>query len=438
MPRLLLVAWLFPPHANVGSRRPARIAAHLPALGWDVTVLTQSSVPPRFAELDERATDPRVRVLRAYDPPLLARAVASLDSRAARRRAHTQSRSQGIHSGSSASSSPSPLSFAERWLPTEPAIVWAPHAALRALLERERFDAVLTTSYPFSSHIVGRAIAQARRVPWVADLRDPWTMHFSHERKHRITRAVERALEAQTFAHASAITVTTEALRDAYRLRFASRSSDIHAIRNSFDPIELPPRARPAGPARLVHFGHVYGGARSLAPVLRALAALARERSLTARDVALENYGRFSPEDLALAEQLGLRAMLSVREPVAYEAGMRSMRGAALTLLPAWESEFGPLFLPAKLYDYLYVGAPILAVGRNPELGAILTETRAGALYAPDDATSIRAMIAAALDGALSIEPDPAVVERFSSRAMAERFATVLDALRARGTLARR
>lgn len=433
MPRLLLVAWLFPPHANVGSRRPARIATNLPSLGWDVTVLTQSSVPPRFAERDERKIDPRVRVLRAYDPPLLARAVASLDSRAARKRASAPASAQAASSRSASS-----LSFAERWIPTEPAIVWAPHATLRALLDRERFDAVLTTSYPFSSHLVGRAIAQRRGVPWVADLRDPWTMHFSHERKHRITRAVERTLEAQTFANASAISVTSEALRDAYRLQFASRSSDIHVIRNSYDPIELPPRSRAAGPARLVHFGHVYGGARSLAPVLRALGALTRERSLTARDVVLENYGRFSAEDLALAEQLGVRALVSVREPIAYEAGMRSMRSAALTLLPAWDSDYGPLFIPAKLYDYLYVGAPILAVGRNAELGAILSEARAGALYAPDDATSIRAMIAAAIDGALSIEPEPAVVQRYAAPAMARRFVTVLDALLARGTLASR
>jgi glycosyltransferase involved in cell wall biosynthesis len=434
MRSVLMIAWLFPPHASVGSRRSYRLARELAALGWHVTVLTQACVPERLREQGDHPLPERVRVLRAYDPPLMARLVARLDARASHRIAAPHGKAHTLVSGKGGSS----LSFAERWIPTEPAAIWVPHATVRALLERERYDVVWSTSYPFSAHSAGRAIAYRLRIPWVADLRDPWTLHFSHAKKHPIVQSIERALERATFREASAITVTTEALRDAYRQRFRSRSADIHTVYNSFDPIALPAPSRDVGPARLVHFGHVYGGARTLGPVIEALASIAKRRALTAHDVVLENFGRFSDEDLALARSLGVESLLRLREPVAYKEGMASLTRASLLLLPVWKSEYGPLFLPAKLFDYLHVGAPILAIGDNPELASILARTRAGTLLAEQERPAIERVIEAALHGTCSIERDVSQIEAFSSRSMAKAMSAVLDEVIARATITRR
>lgn len=426
---LLLVAWLFPPHASVGSRRPWRLARHLPSLGWNVTVLTQASVPSRFVDPTPDALPEGVRVVRAYDPPWLARVVAALDDRRSPGKNEQKTNTEAL-----VDSTTSP-GVIDRWLPTEPAIVWAAHAAARAISIAKdiRADAILTTSYPFSAHLVGAAVSKALSISWVADLRDPWTLHFSHERKSAPTRAVERALERSTFRNADAVTVTTESLRDAYRARFADRAKDIHAVRNAFDPVSLPPPSRSSGPARLVHFGHVYGGARSLAPVLRALAALQRERQLDASRVVLENYGRFSRDDLELARSLGVDGLLSLRAPMPYNEGIASLRGASLLLLPAWESAFGPLFLPAKLYDYLLVGAPVLAMGDNAELAKIIADADAGVCVRSDEHAKITDTIRRAIDGDPTLTG--ATEERakaFDARSMAERFDEVLRGARAR------
>lgn len=388
-------------------------------------MLTQSAVPARFFDTTPLDLPASVRVVRGYDPPSIAAIVAAIDARRATRATIDARRS----TGAARRSTDAELSLVDRLLPTEPAIVWAPHAASKAiaLYRDDPFDALLTTSYPFSAHLVGARVARALSIPWIADLRDPWTLHFTHTKKSAFARAVERALEAQTFRSASAITVTTETLRDAYRARFAEHAARIHAVRNAFDPMSLPPLQRSEGPARLVHFGHVYGGARTLAPVLEALASVARSRDLGPHEVVLENYGRFSSEDLALARRLRVEHLLSLRAPMPYNEGMASLRGAALLLLPAWQSEFGALFLPAKLYDYLLVGAPILAVGENPELATILDETKAGALFAPDDRRSIERMIVDAIDGRRCHAPDERRIQSFEAPSMAARFASILD-----------
>jgi hypothetical protein len=156
---VLLIAWLFPPHASVGAKRPWRLAKHLPSLGWDVTVLTQARVPERLRDdATPDALGDGVRVVRAYDPAPLARLAAALDERSS--------------SGAPATvvDSEAPLSFAARWLPTEPAVVYVPHAISQAiaLVRASAHDAIVTTSYPFSSHLVGAAVARATGVARVA------------------------------------------------------------------------------------------------------------------------------------------------------------------------------------------------------------------------------------------------------------------------------
>src|SRR5437868_6980822 len=42
MPKLLLIAYYFPPDGGAGTQRPAKFCRYLPEFGWDVTVLTRS------------------------------------------------------------------------------------------------------------------------------------------------------------------------------------------------------------------------------------------------------------------------------------------------------------------------------------------------------------------------------------------------------------
>ena len=56
MPRVLLIAFRYPPSEAIGAMRPAALAKYLPQLGWDMTVLTpkvkQRAADPRLIETD--------------------------------------------------------------------------------------------------------------------------------------------------------------------------------------------------------------------------------------------------------------------------------------------------------------------------------------------------------------------------------------------------
>src|SRR4051812_13529705 len=67
-PRLLLLAWTFPPAATVGSVRTWNIASFLSRLGWDVTVVTPDPALIRVTEksdnLESRLADEGIRRIR--------------------------------------------------------------------------------------------------------------------------------------------------------------------------------------------------------------------------------------------------------------------------------------------------------------------------------------------------------------------------------------
>ena len=441
-PRALLVAWMFPPHGNIGAKRPYRFARHLPAAGWDVTVLCGRTPPAAEHDPSPWPLPPEVRVVRDYDSAavtgLLGGAYDALQRRtsgkpkpaAATKDAHPAP--AGLRRPAAARA----FGVAERlvWntVPLEPVGIHVPHAVHAALrlVADERPAVVWTTSYPFSAHLVGLAVHHATGTPFVADLRDPWTLNFTFDHKTPPAQLLERHLEARVFAAAARVVVTTETLADAYRSLYPAQAHKLVAIRNAFDPTDLPPREVPSRPVRLVHFGHVYGGARTMAGIYEALARLRDQGGWRPGELLLENYGRLSDDDRAHAERCGLGDTVRTFAPVPYGEGLKRLRSAHLLLLPAWGTHRGPLFLPGKLYDYLLAGAPILALGDNPELAGILADTGAGTLVGETDVDAIAAALARTLEGRPELAPRPAAIAEFSAPRATTRLAALFDDVR--------
>src|SRR5205814_266859 len=69
-----------------------------------------------------------------------------------------------------------------------PWVATAVPAAVR-IVQRERIDAVLSTSPPNSAHLIGAAVAAATRRPWVADFRDSWLANPHRRYEQRGVRA---------------------------------------------------------------------------------------------------------------------------------------------------------------------------------------------------------------------------------------------------------
>jgi glycosyltransferase involved in cell wall biosynthesis len=320
---------------------------------------------------------------------------------------------------------------------------WAPFAVaagLRAVRDR-RPALIYSTAGPFTGHVVGLVLHRLTGLPWVAELRDGW---------YRWNRAIfpdypawrgaaERWLEAAMVGHAARVLLVTRLMADAFRDQYpAVPAARFDVVPNGFDPAHYPaapPGALPAADRfEVVHAGALYRG-RSLWPFFEAAAALAQQDAAFSEQLRLVLIG--TQDESARAElrdaagALGAGGALELRGYLDHDSTLRALRSAGLLLLLVNTTPGAAAAVPGKLFEYLAVGRPILAVApRGAEAAAIVEEANAGWAAWADSPADVHAKLAAAWDAHRRRAwpaPRPDVVARYDRRALAGRLARIFD-----------
>lgn len=422
---VLYISHHFPPSFAIGGKRAWRMARYLPEHGWRAAIVTSSEPPPEQRDATPLDLPDGTSLHRTYYPRWY-RSGARLASNGA------------IATPNRAAPRPTLLSRVGRW--SRPLVgrdLWLlPRQAvhLARLARQERASVILASASPHASLAHGLAAARLAGLPFVAELRDPWTLNPLLSPATAAHAAAERRIEAAILRSAARVVVTTEATASAYRGAFPDLDPEhFVVIHNTFDPALRPVAAPPScdGPLRLVHFGSCYAG-RRLEDVFRAIALL-RERGVSPERFSVRNLGRVDQRDVDLAAELGLGASFTWQTAMPYSEGLREVATADRLLLLAHGSE--TLFLPGKLFDYLLGGRPILAVAAPSELTEILGRTRSGIAVAPGDFAGLADQLHAALrDRDRPFEPDREALAPFEGGAAARRLAEVLSRAAAQQT----
>jgi glycosyltransferase involved in cell wall biosynthesis len=406
--KLLLVTMYFPPAGGGGVQRPLKFATHLPALGIETHVLAPQD--PKWVHRDDELVAPtqawvhRVR----YLGPKGRLPAEELHGREGLARVARQAG----------------LTFRRVLVPDEN-VSWnltAVPAAIR-IVRRERIDVVVTTSPPTSVHLVGAAVKRATGARWIADLRDSIVANPHRRVESRLVRAKEATGErlARLVArNADAVTAVTDLIGEELRARGARR---IETIANGCDFEDFAGlEYRPGARFRLTHTGSFFGR-RSPRALLEALAR-------TDADIVARFVGDFRSADREWAERLDLGNRLELHPYLPRRRVLELQRDSeALLLLIPESGGRGRAVLSAKVFEYLAAERQILAaVPPDGAAAALIRETGAGIVVAPDDVDGLRDALAGLerdwragkLDGTPLAS---AVRERLSRRARAQELA---------------
>ena len=408
----------FPPAGGGGVQRSLKLAQYLPALGIETHVLAPDD--PKWVHRDPELRVPtqawvhRVRYVgpRARKPAEELRAADGLE------RALVQA-----------------SVTARRLLLPDASVTWnltAIPAAIR-IVRRERIDVVVTTSPPGSIHFVGAAVRRATGARWLADLRDPLVANPHRRADTTATRARQAANEqlARLVARrADAISCVSEAIAD--EVRGLGARGIVRTIANGCDFDDFAGlEYRPAPRFRITHTGSFFGR-RDPRPFLQALAD-------SGLDAVARFVGDFRSIDREWAESLGLGDRLELVEYAPRAEALRLQRDSeALLLLVPDAGGRGKGVLSGKVFEYLAAGRPILAaVPPDGAAAALIKETGAGVVVAPDDVAGLRAALESLhgrfLDGGLSsVELAADVRRRLSRQARVEETADLLHEIASR------
>lgn len=409
MRRVLIVAYVFPPLGGGGVQRTLSFVRHLPSLGWRPTVICADPSVPYWAR-DESLLDvvpPEAEVVRVSDGGL-------------QRLLHAPRR---LLPGGLRTAWPRLLELPDRQ------VAWFPaglRAARRALRET-RFDAVYTTSAPFTDHLVALGLGTSRP-PWIADFRDPWTDNRTFRPVTEAHRSLAERWEAQVVAGADLVVANTPPNAEALRARYPGAAID--AIPNGWEPADFAglPGAS-AGKFTIAYAGSFYAGYGPDA-FLRYLDGAFRIRPELRSQVELRFAGKTDIGAVLRAHGLDdiatERGYLSQRESLAHLAKSQ----AQLLVLPPGAGGW----VPQKLYVGLRIGRPFVAVCPDGEARRILTEAGGTSLLLRPDEPQGAERLADWLTARIATDDasggfDAEVVARYDRTRLAARLAAHLDRL---------
>jgi len=297
--------------------------------------------------------------------------------------------------------------------------------ALKAALARERFDAVLSSSPPFTTDLMLRLTRPG--IPWVADYRDLWG--DSGYYASRLRQHADRMLERWTLQRVSALTTVSEPMASLLRTRRSDVTVEV--IPNAFDEREW--RDVPFSQEErttLVYAGQLFGGRRDPRPLFRAVSALIARGELSVQDLHIDLYSASEPWLSRAIAETNLEAVVRVKGVVSREDVMRAERRADRLLVLLWDGTNAEGILTGKLFEYLGAQRRIVATGGPQEsaLDRVLQATGAGT-RANDEAAIAREVLDAVAEHRAGCvrRVDPAALAPYSAFEMARRFAGVLD-----------
>jgi glycosyltransferase involved in cell wall biosynthesis len=436
MPRVLLISYFFPPIGGGGIQRALGWSRYLLDFGWDVTVL---AADPRGGRVEDPSLLERVRpstqIIRVHAPTATALWRRFLAP------------SSGRPSAVSAPGRPVDewlKALARFFLLPDSYRPWAMRAvrAGRERIARGGIDAVISTSPPETSHLVGEALARGGvwRLPWIADFRDPWVALHYRRPPTGFHVAMHRRLERRVFEGADRILCASHAHERAVRKALGAAFAD----RVLFHPngTDSPPApnsgpmvnavAAPCGRARIVFTGHV-SELPALDVFLHALARrLTREPDLRTQ-IEVRLVGPYDVGHARRARALGLDGLVIFDEPVPYAEARRMQHEATVLLLLRNEGRGYAAMVPGKLYEYLEARRPLVAMISEGEAAEIARSCGAVVVGPGDGDRAVDAILHAVGGGSGAARPNHAAIaalfEKRSRRALAGELVGILNAL---------
>jgi len=424
--RVLFISRYFPPDGEVGGRRIARFCQGLPKLGIDPIVLTfPKPVSPTEPEIDS------VPVVRVGPWPHPLNLWAKLKSRVG---------VAGNQSAPPVTVVTEPVSFGIKGhlgmaLQVPDSVnSWYLPAKREAskLIAEKAVNTVITSGPPWTCHLIGRALKRRFAINWIADFRDPWTAEVMRCNLPPWRQNVGRKMERGCLEIADAVVCTTQQIRSFFYETYPELPREkFHVVPNGYEPTARPSEVIRDSRRLLLHVGNLYG-TRRIDTFCEAVQKLISEGQFDPQATRILFLGDSEEEVIQPARE---------KTPDIFEKKVVEFKpkvGWALAQSTLWGADVHLIFqgrhtmqIPAKFFECLQTGAPILAVAEPGALTTIVEETKSGVCADSRDVNAI----AEQLRRLLSAAPSPngsahRSFEEYQWTSVTQKLGNVIDALR--------
>ena len=307
---------------------------------------------------------------------------------------------------------------------------------LKKYLEEHPVDLIVSTGPPQSMHLIGRRLALATGIPWIADFRDPWTkiFYFKHLSMTRATENWHKKMEKKVLDDASVVVAVSPLVQQEFQ---AMTKTPVELITNGFDECDFSTEGchDAEGGAEqdfcITHTG-LFAADGNPTALWKVLAEKSRTNEAFHKALKIKLIGKTDDSILTALNDAGLEDAVDNMGYQPHAEAVQQQRKASLLILPLRKEPEYKAVLPGKLFEYLASRRPILGIGQpDGAMAMILKQTQTGAVIDWEDRYSIKQFIDSCwekhLEGRLNIEGGD--ISQFTRRNLSRRMAQLFNSL---------
>ena len=382
MKRVLIISYVFPPTGGAGVQRVLKFVKYLRYFDWEPIVAT-----PRepYAPLKDPSHEKDLpQGLKVHHLPIINLGGKAADAVVGQAKTDLGGVKKLLKE------------MALSLLFPDHQVVWLA-TALPGLLRaarKDRAQVIMVTAPPFSSFILGAMAAKILNLPLVLDFRDEWSGFFTKGFKGHgggaFWRQMVRKLEHSLVGQAGLVIGNTPGMTSRLAATHGGPSKKYVWIPNGYDADDftspadedLPPAPEP-GRLNLLYTGTVFES-HPLDDLFRGLALM---KDQDRQKISLQVVGRVVPGQKTDPGLPDFKVDYLPYEP--HDQVLKRMAAADALVMTMADLPGLERMIPAKLFEYLAVKRPVLAISPLGAATAIVEAAGAGQVSLPKDAQGL-------------------------------------------------
>jgi len=417
---VLIIAYYFPPLGMGGVQRTAKFVKYLPQFGWKPCVLTVKDVEYMAKDDSLLGKIPsQAQIIRtgSFDPLRILFLAKKVLGKTGEKNA-------------SANSGGKSRGFSWLFFPDNK-VGWIPFAVRKAIsiCRREKIDLIFSSSPPPSAHLAAYIVKRATGIRWIADFRDPWIGYKLEKPPTPLHLFFKRRLEKTIVSCADRV-VTANPVIQAEMKNAHPLTTTIRLIDQGYDEEDFRELVSTKPDVFTIGYLGTFSPDCDPEPVFRALKKLTDQNLIPKSKIRLLHVGGSVHMDVKrLARECGSSEILETEGYLPHRQALAQMAQASVLLLITSDD---PRVFPAKVFEYLRLGKPILGVvPQRSRIAKFLRDVKAQAVVETEDLEGIKqallAYFAEFKSGQMRSGVMDVSVKSFERKALTGRLASLFD-----------
>lgn len=247
---------------------------------------------------------------------------------------------------------------------------------LSKYLAENPVDLIFSSSPPQSVHLIALGLKQKFNIPWVADLRDPWTK-ISYYKDLMLTPWADsknKTLEKKVLKTADTVTTVSWSCQQGFE-EIGNRKVEV--ITNGFEDTIKLPDITPDENFYTISYTGTLSRDRNPITIWTGIKELLDSHPKLKSTLRLRFIGDIDDSVFDSLKSLGLGQNVERVGYVKHAKVFEYLASSNMLLLIGIQGDKG--VLTGKLFEYLFSGKPILSIGpKGGDIEKILEETKAG------------------------------------------------------------